>query len=66
MSLSSLIEVAIHLESFRNVDLFYQGIYFTRSRVYHNSQDIHETESAKPKFAIPYSSHVSQNQEIKA
>lgn len=33
MSLRAVIEVVIHLESFRNIDLFFQGIYYTRFRV---------------------------------
>lgn len=28
MSLRALVEVVVHLESFRNIDLFYQGIYY--------------------------------------
>lgn len=34
MSLKGIIEVALHLESFRNVDLFHQGLYYLRFSVY--------------------------------
>lgn len=34
MSLRAVLEVVIHLESFRNIDLFFQGIYYTRFRIH--------------------------------
>lgn len=34
MSLRALVEVVVHLESFRNIDLFFQGIYYARVRLY--------------------------------
>ena len=34
MSLRAVLETVIHLESFRNIDLFFQGIYYTRFRIY--------------------------------
>jgi Putative serine esterase (DUF676)/Protein FAM135 len=34
MSLKGIIEVALHLESFRNVDLFHQGLYYLKFCVY--------------------------------
>ena len=33
MSLRAVVEIVVHLESFRNIDLFFQGIYYTRVRV---------------------------------
>ena len=33
MSLKSLVEAVIHLESFRNIELFYQGLYFLKCRL---------------------------------
>ena len=38
MSLRTLVEIVVHFESFRNVDLFFQGIYFTRSRIYYKKK----------------------------
>ena len=43
MSLRSLVEIVLHLESFRNVDLFFQGIYFTRSRIYYKRKPSKDT-----------------------
>ena len=34
MSLRAVVEIVIHLESFRNIDLFFQGIYYTRFRIH--------------------------------
>ena len=34
MSLRAIVEIVIHLESFRNIDLFFQGIYYTRFRIH--------------------------------
>lgn len=34
MSLRALVEVVVHLESFRNIDLFYQGIYYVQVKLY--------------------------------
>ena len=34
MSLRALVDVVIHLESFRNIDLFFQGIYYIRLKLY--------------------------------
>ena len=34
MSLKGILEVALHFESFRNVDLFHQGLYYLRFSVY--------------------------------
>mmetsp|Transcript_58408 Transcript_58408/g.148414 ORF Transcript_58408/g.148414 Transcript_58408/m.148414 type:complete len:810 (+) Transcript_58408:195-2624(+) len=34
MSLRTVVEVALHFESFRNVDLFHQGLYHLKSRIY--------------------------------
>lgn len=35
MSLRALIEIVVHLESFRNIDLYFQGVYYTRLRLYY-------------------------------
>lgn len=34
MSLRAIVEIVVHLESFRNIDLFFQGIYYTRFRLH--------------------------------
>ena len=34
MSLRALVETTIHLESFRNIELFYQGLYYLKLRLY--------------------------------
>lgn len=34
MSLRSVVEVALHFESFRNIDLFHQGLYHLKTRLY--------------------------------
>jgi hypothetical protein len=33
MSLKALVETVIHLESFRNIELFYQGLYYVKVRL---------------------------------
>ena len=30
----AVVEIVVHLESFRNIDLFFQGIYYTRFRIH--------------------------------
>jgi hypothetical protein len=34
MAVRALLEIMIHLDSFRNIDLFYQGLYFVKIRLY--------------------------------
>lgn len=34
MSIRSILDIVVHVENFRNIDLFYQGIYFLRFRAY--------------------------------
>jgi hypothetical protein len=36
MTFRSLIDIVVHLESFRNIDLFYQGQYILRFQLYIN------------------------------
>lgn len=38
MSLKAQIEFILHIESFRNIDLFHQGLYQLRFRIYHEIQ----------------------------
>ncbi len=39
MSLRALIEIVVHLESFRNIDLFYQGLYYLKVNLYYKKND---------------------------
>ena len=41
MSLRAVVEIMVHLESFRNIDLFFQGIYYTRLKVYYKKKQDH-------------------------
>jgi hypothetical protein len=34
MSVRSVLDIALHVENFRNIDLFFQGLYFLKFRVY--------------------------------
>ena len=34
MSLRSILEIVLHLENFRNIDLYYQGLYYLKFNVY--------------------------------
>lgn len=37
MSLRSVVEIVTHVESFRNVDLYYQGVYFLRIIIHNDA-----------------------------
>ena len=39
MTYRGIAEIVLHLEHFRNVDLFQQGIYFLKFQVYNEDQD---------------------------
>ena len=39
MSLRALLEIVVHLESFRNIDLFYQGLYYVKVSVYNKKNE---------------------------
>jgi len=39
MSLRALLEIVVHLESFRNIDLFFQGLYYVKVSVYNKKND---------------------------
>lgn len=38
MSFRAVAEVVVHFETFRNVDLFHQGIYFLRTSLYYQKE----------------------------
>jgi len=46
-SIRSVIEVALHFESFRNIDLFHQGLYHLKTRLYKEG-DAEERSTAVP------------------
>jgi hypothetical protein len=56
MSLKSVVETVVHLESFRNIELFYQGLYFLKVYLYSQVED--DVKS----YAQPYCSFVSHIQ----
>lgn len=39
MSLRAILEVVVHLDSFRNIDLFFQGLYYLRVAVYNKKNE---------------------------
>jgi len=39
MSLRAILEVVVHLDSFRNIDLFFQGLYYLKVSVYNKKND---------------------------
>lgn len=47
MQIRTVKEIALHLESFRNIELWYQGIYCLRVTVYYE-------EKGRRVFAQPY------------
>lgn len=34
MSLRAIVDIIIHLDSFRNIDLFFQGLYYLKVKLY--------------------------------
>lgn len=38
MSLKAIVEFILQVESFRNIDLFHQGLYQLRFTIYHEKQ----------------------------
>jgi len=39
MSLRAILEVVVHLDTFRNIDLFFQGLYYVKVSVYTKKAD---------------------------
>ena len=39
MSLRAILEVVVHLDTFRNIDLFFQGLYYVKVSVYNKRGD---------------------------
>jgi len=52
MSFRAIVSVIVHAESFRNIDLFEQGIYMINFKVYHNYKEV-------DCFASPFALHYS-------
>lgn len=40
MSVRSILEIVLHIESFRNIDLFYQGLYFLKFNIYMENDQV--------------------------
>ncbi|CEL92530.1 unnamed protein product [Vitrella brassicaformis CCMP3155] len=55
MALRGVVEVVVHFESFRNVDLFHQGMYHLKTRIYQDAGD-------QIISAIPYAHSGEQHQ----
>jgi len=51
MSLRAILEVVVHLDSFRNIDLFFQGLYYVRVSIFNKKND-----EVSPTLYPPYSS----------
>lgn len=39
MALRQIIELVIHIENFRNIELYYQGLYYLKFSCYYNAED---------------------------
>ena len=73
MSLKALVEVLLHVDTFRNIDLFYQGLYFIRFRLYykrnHESTQLSEGSSQEGETYMelvqPYWNFETKRQEDK-
>ena len=75
MSMKGLLEVLIHIESFRNIDLFYQGVYNLEVKLYQKTPEplkkraktvnyAHQKED-RIEVAKPYLNYMSHSQEAK-
>lgn len=42
MSMRALLEIIVHLESFRNIDIFFQGLYYIQIKLYQKKEVVHE------------------------
>ena len=49
MTLKALVEILLHIDSFRNIDLFYQGLYYAKFRFYYrrNRHPIQKSDQAE-------------------
>lgn len=62
MSLKSIVEAVVHLESFRNIELFYQGLYYLKCSLYTEVPAEDPDQPNVKQFAQPYCSFVSHIQ----
>ena len=62
MTLKAVIEAVLHLESFRNIELFYQGLYFLKVKMYSERKTSGKEEESDRVYAQPYCSFISQIQ----
>lgn len=61
MGLKAVIEVVVHFESFRNIELFYQGLYYLQCKLH----PISPTEGEPKQYAAPHCSFISHVQHQK-
>ena len=58
MSLRALVEIVVSLDSFRNIDLFYQGVYFVKLRLFYKRKrefkDSPGSSNEQVELAYPY------------
>ncbi len=59
MSLRAILEVVVHLDTFRNIDLFFQGLYFIKVAVFNKKNE-------EVQYANPYCIFTSKLHEEKA
>ena len=75
MSLKALVEVLIHLDSFRNIDLFYQGLYYVKLRMFYkrpspvqldpDTEPDTEVEMVQPYWHFPTQRQEERNARMK-
>jgi len=46
--LKALVEIQLHLDTFRNIDLFYQGLYFIKLKVLSRTNSSQNWEALQP------------------
>lgn len=57
----ALLEIIIHLESFRNIDLFYQGLYYVKIKLYQKSNQTPNFNQDHPRSKSSVSTKSSQS-----
>lgn len=48
MTIKALLEVLVHLDLCRNIDLFFQGVYFLKLRMYRHKQHPSQQSQSSP------------------
>lgn len=55
MALTGVVEFALHLDNFKNIDLFHQGLYHVQFKIYHMQKEnvnFHFQSSHPRKFTL--------------